>query len=267
MTLLMCEVRDSVGFMTFNRPDKHNAMNAEMIVRMADTWAEWAVRDDVRVVIVTGAGPKAFCAGGDLGSAIPLITGARVVSSDWDRRFANDPQIQDSAMLRNFFPKPVIAAVNGICVAGGMEFLQGTDIRFAADTATFGLPEVRHGLIPAAGSLARLARQIPFCRAMELLLTGEGIDAATALSLGLVNRVLPAEQLLAAAGDTARAIIRNAPLAVKKIKEVVINTSGRPLPEAFAMENDAFALIAETQDAKEGPLAFVEKRAPRFRGC
>jgi enoyl-CoA hydratase len=266
MSVLSCEIRDGVAYMTFNRPDKHNALNAEMIVHMADAWTEWADRDDVRVVIVTGAGAKAFCAGGDLESAIPLLTGAKVPANEWDDRFHSDPKIQDRAMLRSFFPKPVIAAVNGICVAGGMEFMLGTDIRIACDTATFGLPEVRHGLIPAAGSLTRLTRQIPFCTAMELLLTGRSIGAADARALGLINRVVPSEQLKAAAEEVARAIIRNAPLAVKKIKEVAIDTSGRTLKDAFAIETAAFAVIADSHDAKEGPLAFIERREPRYLG-
>jgi enoyl-CoA hydratase len=266
MSVVTCETRDGVGYMTFNRPQKHNALNAEMLVRMADAWKQWADRDDVRVVIVTGAGEKAFCAGGDLESAIPLLTGSQLPANEWDSRFHSDPMIQDCAMLRSFFPKPVIAAVNGICVAGGMEFMLGTDIRIACEAASFGLPEVRHGLIPAAGSLTRLTRQIPFCTAMELLLTGRSIGAADARALGLINRVVPTEQLMPAAEDLARAIIRNAPLAVKKVKEVAIATSGHTLEDAFAIESAAFAVIANSADAREGPLAFVERREPRYLG-
>jgi len=182
------EVADHVALLRFNRPDVMNAMSPEVLVRMLAAWER--VRDDaeIRVAIITGAGDRAFCSGADLGRLIPLLTGARSAEDDYDRALLADPTIPGRASLRDMDAgKPVIAAVNGYCLAGGMEFLQGTDIRVASSTAHFGLKEVQRGLIASGGSCARLARQVPFVHAMEILLTGETITAAKALEIGLIN--------------------------------------------------------------------------------
>ena len=162
--------------------------------------------------------------------------------------------------------KPVISAVNGFCIAGGMEFIQGTDLRVASENASFGLQEVKWAIIPAAGSLARLQRQIPYCKAMEILLTGNRIDAQEAWRLGLVNYVVPQEKLIAKAEELAATIAQNGPLAVRKIKEAVRRTSGRPYEEAFKIENEIAREVMKSEDAKEGPRSFMEKRKPNYKG-
>lgn len=267
MSVLLTEVREFVGVMTLNRPEKHNAMNAEMFVRMAQTWDAWAVDPNVRCVVVSGAGERAFSAGGDLGSLIPVLTRARPPQDQFETTLLETfPRVRDVAMLRTFFPKPVIAAINGFCVAGGTEFIEGTDIRICTETATFGLPEVKRAIIPAAGSLARLTRQMPFCKAMEVILTGRSITAAEALQNGFVNYVTSRDQLLAKAMEIAREISENGPLAVAAAKKAIIESSGLPFDKAYLIEDKAWDVVANSQDAKEGPLAFMEKRRPVYVG-
>jgi enoyl-CoA hydratase len=162
--------------------------------------------------------------------------------------------------------KLIIAAINGYCVTGGMELMLATDIRVAAEHASFGLMEVKWGLIPYAGSLVRTPHQIPFCNAMELLLTGERIDAHEAQRIGLINYVLPASEVMAKEEELARRIAANGPLAVRAIKQGVARTSGHPLGEGFAIENEIARGVFSSEDAKEGPRAFVEKRKANFKG-
>jgi enoyl-CoA hydratase len=197
MPALLYEKRNHIGYVTFNRPQVHNAYNPEVLVRLAETWAEIDKDDDVRAAIVTGAGKVAFSAGADLGRLIPLFTRARSPEDEWDHKLLDNRRLGDIAILRGYsLSKPVIAAVNGFCIAGGMEMLQATDLRIASETASFGLQEVKWAIIPAAGSLARLPRQIPYCKAMEILLTGNRIDAAEAYRIGLVNYVLPPDKVM-----------------------------------------------------------------------
>lgn len=257
----------AVAIVTLNRPAARNAMSPEMMCRMADVFDELAADSQVRSIVLTGSGDRAFCSGGDLNLTLPLLTGARAPSSEWDRRLMQDATILDRSSLRTErFDKPVIAAVNGACLAGGFEILLATDIRIAAEHATFGLPEVRHGLIPFAGALVRLPRQIPYCTAMQLMLTGEPIDAPTALRLGLVNTVLPAAEVLPHAVAMARRIADNGAVAVQRLKRTVQAASGATLTEGFALEDESRQAVMATVDAREGPLAFIEKRAPRFIG-
>lgn len=257
----------AVAIVTLNRPAARNAMSPQMMCRMADVFDELAADSQVRSIVLTGSGDRAFCSGGDLNLTLPLLTGARAPSSEWDRRLMQDATILDRSSLRTErFDKPVIAAVNGACLAGGFEILLATDIRIAAEHATFGLPEVRHGLIPFAGALVRLPRQIPYCTAMQLMLTGEPIDAPTALRLGLVNTVLPAAEVLPHAVAMARRIADNGAVAVQRLKRTVQAASGVTLTEGFALEDESRQAVMATVDAREGPLAFIEKRAPRFIG-
>lgn len=267
MSVFEIEVADHVALLRFNRPDVMNAMSPEVLVRMLAAWER--VRDDaeIRVAIITGAGDRAFCSGADLGRLIPLLTGARSAEDDYDRALLADPTIPGRASLRDMDAgKPVIAAVNGYCLAGGMEFLQGTDIRVASSTAHFGLKEVQRGLIASGGSCARLARQVPFVHAMEILLTGETITAAKALEIGLINYVVEPEALLPKAFEIARRIAANGPLAVQITRTAIRECLGRPEAEAIAVEQRIAAPVWASEDAREGPLAFIEKRAPRFVG-
>ncbi len=267
MPALLFEKRNHVAYLTFNRPEVHNSFNPETIVRLGEAWHEIDQDDDVRAVIITGSGKVAFSAGADLGRLIPLFTGARKPEDEWDNKLLANRRLADSALLRSFnVDKPIVAAINGFCIAGGMELIQATDIRVASENASFGLQEVKWAIVPAAGSLARLQRQIPYCKAMEILLTGNRIDANEAWRLGLVNYVVPPERLMPRAEQLAATIAENGPVAVRKIKEAVRRTSGRPLEEAFKIENECAAVVMRTEDAREGPRAFMEKRKPVYKG-
>ncbi len=264
---LLYEVREGVAYVTFNRPEVHNAWNPEVMVRLAEAWQAVNDDDSVRVAIVTGAGDKAFSVGADLARLIPLLTRARQPEDEWDQRALSDRSLTKYALMRGFpMYKPVIAAVNGFCLAGGSELLQATDIRIAADHATFGLSEAKRGLVPAGGSMVRLARQVPYCKAMEILLTGDRISAEEAHRIGFVNYVVPAADVMPMAEQFARTLADNGPIAVRKIKEAVIRTSGVPLDEAYKIEMECSRDVMSSQDAIEGPRAFMEKRKPQFTG-
>jgi len=264
---LRYEKNGAIATITFDRPEARNALTPEMICRLADAVRDFAADDDLRVAILTGSGDKAFCAGGDLALTLPLMTGARAPVDDWDRRVVDDPLVTAASQLRGFaLDKPVIAAVNGACLAAGTELLLATDIRVAAEHATFGLPEVTRGLVPFAGSMVRLPRQVAWCQAMELMLTGTSITAQEAHRIGLVNRVVPATEVLAKAEEIARRIAQNGPLAVRAVKRTALATSGLDPAAAYRLEDEAWRGVLASDDAKEGPGAFTAKRAPRFTG-
>jgi enoyl-CoA hydratase len=263
---LLFEKKEGVAVVTFNRPAKKNAFTPEMVVRLAEAWTEFRDDGSLRVAILTGV-CDTFSAGADLGRLIPLLTRARAAEDEWDRRLLADPSLFQAAILRRFeLWKPVVAAVNGAALAGGCEMLQGTDIRLAAPEASFGLPEPKRGIVPGGGSLVRLARQIPYVRAMQILLTGDPLAAATALEIGFINEIVPREKLLDRAFEVAGRIAENGPLAVAKIKEAVLRSQGRPLDEAFVIEDECSREVMRSSDAREGPRAFMEKRKPNFTG-
>jgi len=265
---LLYEKRDGVAILTLNRPDHRNAFSPEMMVLLAEAWVDFRDDDDLRVAVLTGAGDQAFCAGGDLGRLMPLFTGAREPEDDWDRRLMSDAgQVMSIALLRPFeLYKPIISAINGYAVAGGTEILQSTEIRIASTNSSFGLSEAQRGLVPAGGSMVRLPRQIPYCKAMEILLTGDRISAEEALRIGFVNEVVAPDELLPRAFQFADRLARNAPLALRAIKEAVLRTSGLPLEEAYGIEFELAASVMSSRDAREGPKAFMEKRDPVFTG-
>lgn len=267
MPPLIYEKRDGIAYITFNRPDRHNAWDAETMCRLADTWQDFDRDGSLRVAIVTGAGAQAFSVGADLEMLIPLWTGARTPQNEWEQRALSDRTLTKYALMRGFaMYKPIVAAVNGFCLAGGAEFLWATDIRIAAEHASFGLSEAKRALVPAGGSMVRLARQVPYCKAMEILLTGDRISAEEAYRIGLVNYVVPAAEVMPTAERFAQTLAANGPLALRKIKEAVIRTSGVPLNEAFKIETECADAVMKSDDAKEGPRAFMEKRAPRYTG-
>jgi len=268
MTLPLLIDRDgAVAVLTLNRPAARNALSPELACRLADAIDGIAGDDSIRAVILTGAGTQAFCSGGDLALSLPLLSGARQPEDDWDRRFLADDGVNARIALRGFaLHKPVIAAVNGPCMAGGMEMLLGTDIRIAVPQAKFALPEAARGVIPFAGALVRLPRQIPYALAMELLLTGGAMDAETALNAGLIGRIVPPGALMDTAMQIAQRVAANAPVAVQQIKRTVIAASGVTLDEGYVLEDAAKAVVMATDDAREGPRAFMEKRAPRYQG-
>jgi enoyl-CoA hydratase/carnithine racemase len=248
---------DGIALITMNRPEKLNAMDAEHYAGLSEAWLR--VRDDpaVRVAIITGAGERAFSAGADIRS--------------WIGREVDPAEMwltQKGQLLNRGLEiwKPVIAAVNGLCIGGGTTLLLATDLRVAVPEATFGVAEVRRGVIAANGGTQRLAQQLPHCIAMEMLLTGDAIDAATAERWGLINRVVPREQLMPAAYDYARRVAANAPLAVQASKELAIRARDLDLAAGLRLEQMASRLLQQTEDVQEGRAAFAEKRPPRFRG-
>jgi enoyl-CoA hydratase/carnithine racemase len=258
---LTLEREDHVAVVTMNRPEARNAFGAEMLVRMADAWDEIDKDPGVRVAILTGAGGH-FCAGSDL----KAMAGGWP-DDQWSARFKSDSDLHWRALLRHYhLKKPLIAAVEGTAVAGGTEILQGTDIRIAGKSAKFGIAEARWGLFPLGGSTVRLRRQIPHTVAMELLLTGKHITADEALRIGLIGSVVPDGEALAEARKMAVQIASNGPLAVQAIKRSVLETAGLPEKEALAKELEIGWPILSTEDAKEGPRAFAEKRKPDFKG-
>ncbi|MFQ5503197.1 MAG: enoyl-CoA hydratase/isomerase family protein [Planctomycetota bacterium] len=267
MSSLLYEKRKGVAYLTLNRPEKRNAMDAEAMVRLADAWQDFAADDDLRVAIVTGAGDTAFSAGADLARLAPLLTGARQPEDEWDRRVMEEKGLSGIALLRGIdLYKPIIAAINGFCVGGGAELMLGTDLRIAADHARFGLAEVKRALIPGGGGPVRLPRQVSYCKAMEILLVGDPIDAQEAHRIGLVNHVVPASDLMSTAETLARKIADNGPVAVRKIKETAVRSASVSLEEGFAIMDESAAVVMATEDAQEGPRAFMEKRAPRYVG-
>ncbi len=261
-------VSGGILLVRFNRPSRHNALTPEMIVRTAQAWRRVRDDSDVKVAIVTGAGTKAFSSGGDLSLLLPLFSGARLPEDEWDESIVSDGSLMKSVFLKGFdLGKPLIAAINGSCLGGGMELAIAADLRIAATHATFGLPEVRRGLLPAAGSLVRLPRQIPSAIAKEIILTGEPINAERACNVGFLNAVVPEGMVLDHATAMAERIAANGPLAVRLASEVIATScSGVPLSEAFAVEARANAAIQRSADAREGARAFVEKRPPNFTG-
>ncbi len=265
---LLYEKRDGIAILTLNRPEQRNAFSPQTMVLLARAWKDFREDKAMRVAILTGTGDIAFCAGGDLKLLLPLFTGARKPETDWDHELMNNlGDVMSTALLRPFeLYKPIIAAVNGYALAGGSEILQSTDIRIASRTASFGLTEVKRGLVPGAGSMVRLQRQIPYAKAMEILMIGDAMTAEEAHRIGLVNEVVAPEALMPRALELAAKIAKNAPLAVQAIKEAAIRTNGLPLDDAFVIEHECAAKVMTSSDAREGPRAFAEKREPVFTG-
>jgi enoyl-CoA hydratase len=254
------DVDDHVVTITIDRPARRNALDMEHFDALADAWKRFRDSPDDWVAIITGV-DAAFCAGGDLRDYIPLLTAA---GPDEREQFRSGTE----AVLRDLdIYKPIIAAVNGPCVAGGMEILNGTDIRLACPEAVFGVLEPRRGIFASGGTTARLPRQIPWPAAMEFLLTAEPVPATRALELGLLNEIVPRHHLVARAREWAERITANAPLAVAATKESAVRGMAvGTLDEAFRIEARLSQRVLETNDAREGPRAFTEKRAPHWTG-
>ncbi len=251
------DVAAGIATITINRPERLNALDAEHYGLLSTAWLR--VRDDpeIRVAIVTGAGERSFSTGADIKD---FLTRPASLTQMW--------QTQRDQLLNRGLEvwKPVIAAVNGYCLGGGLTLLLATDIRVAAEHATFGLSEVKRGIVAGNGGTQRILEQLPYPIAMELLLTGDAIDARAAERFGLVNRVVPAGELLEVAHDYAQRIAANAPLAVQAAKELAVRSRDVDRATGLRLEALANRLLAFTDDAKEGPAAFAEKRAPEFKG-
>ena len=265
----LVEKRGHVLIVTMNRPEAKNALSGEMMAIMRDAWDQVDSDPDIRVAILTGAG-GAFCAGADLKAMTSQHPGDSFsgagersegeASSGWDLS-------KIEALLKGRrLTKPLIAAVEGPAIAGGTEILQGTDIRVAGESAKFGVSEAKWGLFPLGGSAVRLVRQIPYTVAADILLTGRHIKAPEAKEIGLIGHVVPDGQALDKALELADLISANGPLAVQAILKTIRDTEGMHEEEAFQVDAALGTEVFKSADAKEGPRAFSEKRAPKFEG-
>jgi len=255
---LLTEQRGNVLVVTMNRPQARNALSQQMTQLMAQAWDRVDADPGIRVCILTGAG-GAFCAGADLKAMTSEHPGDRMGEGGMD------VSVIDSLLKGRRLTKPLIAAVEGPAIAGGTEILQATDIRVAGESARFGVSEARWGLFPLGGSAVRLTRQIPYTLAADLLLTGRHITAAEAASMGLIGYVVPDGQALAKALEIAEVIAANGPVAVRAILRTMRETEGMAENDAFKIEAKIGASVFRSQDAKEGPRAFMAKRRPEFR--
>jgi enoyl-CoA hydratase/carnithine racemase len=248
---ILFEKRNAIAYVTINRPERLNACDFEAYARLAEVWSE--VQDDpaLRVAILTGAGERAFCAGSD------------IKSNYVENRGAEPHNLLFPRMLT--LEKPIIAAINGHANGGGLEQALACDIRVAADHAQFGLGEVRLGWLPGGGGTQRLPRLIPLGRALEMLYTGNRIDAREALRLGLVDHVVPMSQLIEKCEEIANEICKSAPLAVQRIKRVALRGLDLPLAEGLQLERENYNWLQTTADAREGAAAFAEKRPPLWK--
>jgi enoyl-CoA hydratase len=254
--LLTFEVADRIATITVNRPDKLNALNDALMAELSIAIDEAVRRGDVGAVLLTGAG-RAFVAGADIGElADQTATEGKARAERGQRTFRKFEQS----------PKPTLAAVNGFALGGGCELAMACHIRVASDAAKFGQPEVKLGIVPGYGASQRLPRLVGKGRALQLLLTGEMIDAAEAYRIGLVNRVVPATELITAARAMLGTIVAQGPLAVAHCIEAVDRGLDMPLDDAIALEASYFGLLSATADKAEGMHAFLEKRPAQFKG-
>jgi len=250
------EKREQVAVLTINRPDKLNALNKQVHAEGVSALEELRKDETIRVVVITGAGEKSFIAGADIGE----FSGQTPVSQ---RDVFHAPSLFN---LLDTFPKPVIAMINGFCLGGGNELAMACDLRTASEKARFGQPEINLGIIPGGGGTQRLTKLVGETKAMELVLTGDMIDAPTALRLGLVNYVFAPEELEAKTLELANKIAEKSPIALQMAKEAVKLASKSNLDEGLRREVDLFAICFSTEDKAEGVAAFLEKRKPVFKG-
>lgn len=246
------------ALITLNRPDAMNAVDAALSIALGNAVAELAADPELRVGVVTGAG-RAFCAGADLKA---LASGQNIMDTD-------HPERGFAGFVKHFIDKPIIAAVNGFALGGGTEIMLASDLAVVSADAKLGLPEVKRGLAAAAGGLLRLQRQIPLKLALEVALTGDLIDAETALRWGLVNRVVPADQVLDTALALAEKIAANAPLSVQASKRIIYRSAefgSEWKDDIWSMSMQELGPVLMSKDAREGPRAFAEKREPKWRG-
>lgn len=251
------DLTDGVALVTINRPERANALDAEHYAALSAAWSRVRDDEDVRAAVITGAGERVFSAGADLKSWVGR-----------ERKLADHWLTQKEQLLNRGIElwKPVIAAVNGACVGGGMTLMLATDLRVAVTGARFGLSEVRRGIVAANGGTQRIMKQLPYAVAMEMLLLGEEIDAETALRWGLINRVVDRTELIPTAMDIAARIGRNAPLAVRAAKELAVRSFDMSLSEGLRMEQFVNLALHGSEDTRRARQAFAEKRQPEFKG-
>jgi enoyl-CoA hydratase len=263
---VLIERAGPVVTLTLNRPEKKNAFNCEMLCRLADAWDMVDEDPEVRVAIVTGAGGN-FSAGADLDRLVGALMSGKPAEDEFEERIRADLSLIYKGFLKEHrTAKPLIAAVEGYCYAGGMEILQAFDLRVVAEGAKLGITEVQRSLFPMSGSTVRLPRQIPWAIAMEMLITGEPITGQRAYEIGLVGHVVPDGTTIERARRLADRVAANGPLAVKAIKASVLAADALPEAEAYQRELELGMEVMASNDAREGPRAFLEKRAPNYTG-
>ncbi len=258
---------DHIVTITINRPEARNSLDMEHFAQLRGAWERFGADDDAFVAVITGVGQD-FCVGADLKTYIPQITALSKKMRDDGVSEIDGYRLDDGvkAVLRGTkLYKPIVAAINGNCVAGGMEMLGGCDLRVAADTAHFGVMEPKRGLFAGGGTTVRLPRQVPFPAAMELLLCADRVPAQRAYEMGLLNEVCRPADLMARAYDYARRITANGPFAVRKTKESVLRGLATNMSEAYKIESELSSEVFASEDAKEGPAAFAEKRTPNWK--
>jgi enoyl-CoA hydratase/carnithine racemase len=251
------ELADGIATITLNRPAVHNAMNERMREELTACFGELARSDDARVIVVTGMGDRAFSAGADI---------REFVAPQVPVRFREGRRRIDFRAAMDRCPQPVIAAIRGFALGGGLELALACDIRIAGEDSQLGLTEVNLAIIPGGGGTQRLPRLVGRGKALEMILTGARIDAREALRIGLVERVVPATEVLSSAQALARTLAEKAPVALRYAKEAVVKGLGLPLEDGLRLENDLATLLRTTDDRVEGAKAFLEKRKPRFTG-
>jgi enoyl-CoA hydratase/carnithine racemase len=245
-----------IAIFTINRPEAANAMNMQASRELHEAMVEFRDDPDAWVGVITGAGEKAFCAGADIKDTLSFM-----------KEHRESPWAMPSNHMRGLdLWKPLVAAVNGMALGGGLEIMLGCDIRIASEKARFGTPEVGLGLVPGWGGTQRLPRMLPWCKAAELLIMGKIIDAEEAYRIGLVNKIVPPEQVMPTAMEWAESICQAGPLAVRTAKEAMIRGSSMTLDEALRLESALNAYLFGTEDFAEGTTAFVEKRKPEYKG-
>jgi len=254
---ILYEAADGIVTITLNRPEVHNAMNERMRQELTRCFGDLATSDEARVVVVTGAGERAFSAGADI---------REFVEPQVPVRFRESRKRVDFRQAMDRCPQPIIGAIRGYALGGGLELALACDIRIAGEDAQLGLTEVNLAIIPGGGGTQRLPRLVGRGRALEMILTGVRIDAREAWRIGLVERVVPAADVLAAARELARTLAEKAPVALRYAKEAVVKGLELPLADGLRLENDLATLLRTTEDRVEGAKAFLEKRKPRFTG-
>ncbi len=257
------DAQDGILTITIDRPETHNALSRAMGEDLIALWDEFRDNPAHRVAILTGAGDKSFCAGADLKEVGSFY--ASMTPEERHEHGEKNPGL--GGITRNLDPgKPIIAAINGYCLAGGLEFALACDMRIAVPHAKFGLPEVRWGLIPGAGGTQRLPRTVPLGVALEMILSAQTIDAERAMAIGLINRIVEPEALMSTALELADKIARNGPLAVRAARAAVFEGLDLSLDDGIRAEQAHAEIPRQSEDVQEGLRAFVEKREPRFQG-
>ena len=257
---ILFEKRGKVAYITINRPEARNAIDLQTAQELSNAWTDFRDDDNLWIAVITGSGDKSFSAGADLKSFIPMLTG----------QSQNQEQVSNGGFggITQGFEcwKPIIAAINGHCFAGGFEIMLACDLRIASENAIFGQTEVRWGIIPGAGGTQRLPRSIPLVKAMEIILMGESFTAEEAYRIGLINKVVPQSELMNEVERWVGILLERGPLALRAAKQAILQGLSLPLDDGMKLEQQLFAGLLRTEDAREGPMAFAQERKPNFKG-